>query len=109
MLLATFVTADKSSSRRGAKLSPSETKETLAPGRETIPAPLRRDGGRGTPHPALRATFPPGGRLEGCIIQRREALKGKALGLYCALILFPALPKMSCQAASTLAASSWAS
>ena len=33
-----------------------------------------------TPHPALRATFPPGGRLEGCGIQRREAIKGKALG-----------------------------
>ena len=31
MLLATFVTADKSSSRRGAKLSPSETNTTLAP------------------------------------------------------------------------------
>ena len=38
--MATFVTADKSSSRRGAKLSPSETKKALAPGRETIPAPL---------------------------------------------------------------------
>ena len=35
MLLATFVTADKSSSRRGAKLSPSETKK----------ARLRRCGG----------------------------------------------------------------
>ena len=31
MLLATFVTADKSSSRRGAKLSPSETNNALAP------------------------------------------------------------------------------
>ena len=30
-------------------------------------------------------------------------------GLYCALILLPALPKMSFQAPSTLAASSWAS
>ena len=41
-------------------------------------------GGRrlraGTPHPSRlrRATFPSRGRLEGCIIQRREALKGKA-------------------------------
>jgi len=31
-----------------------------------------------TPHPALRATFPSRGRLEGCIIQHREPLKGKA-------------------------------
>ena len=50
MLLATFVTADKSSSRRGAKLSPAETKKALAPGREIAPsetnnARLRRCGG----------------------------------------------------------------
>ena len=59
------------------------------------------------------------------VIQHREPLKGKAWGgaplsntghsrgrlggLYCALILLPALPKMSFQASSTLAASSWAS
>ena len=33
-----------------------------------------------TPHPALRATFPSRGRLEGCIIQHREPLKGKVWG-----------------------------
>ena len=41
MLLATFVTADKSSSRRGAKLSPSETNNALAPLRgDTSSAPF---------------------------------------------------------------------
>ena len=44
MLLATFVTADKSSLRRGAKLSPSETKKALAPGREIAPAPAAGGG-----------------------------------------------------------------
>ena len=59
------------------------------------------------------------------VIQYREPLKGKAWGgaplsntghsrgrlggLYCALILLPALPNMSFQASSTLAAPSWAS
>ena len=72
-------------------MGPSETKKALVPGREIIRC--GGDGGRGTPHPALRATFPPGGRLwgvpfsntdpargrlEGFVIQRREAIKGKA-------------------------------
>ena len=47
---------------------------------------------------------PQGEGLRGC------ATRGEGLGgLYCALILLPALPKMSFQAPSTLAASSWAS
>ena len=89
MLLATFVTADKSSSRRGAKLSPSETKETLAPGRE-----IARCGGDGGLYAAARLhlirhgfAVPPVslrvGRFADLtrhrrVIQHREPLKGKA-------------------------------
>ena len=169
MLLATFVTEDKSSSRRGAKLSPSETNTTLAPlpltlcegrigcaggvgdyqiapiaarstamGRWRLTPPwygdaaCGRDRRRKTPHPppsgapvSLRVGRSAGLTRHRRVIQHREPLKGKAWGgaplsntghsrgrlggLYCALILLPALPNMSFQAPSTLAASSWAS
>ena len=53
MLLATFVTADKSSSRRGAKLSPSETNNALTPLRGELAFPWR-GGGLRRPHFFLR-------------------------------------------------------
>ena len=88
MLLATFVTADKSGSRRGVKLSPSETRSRAGarnyPRRRQIMR-LRRCAA--TPHPppsgapvSLRV-----GRFADLtrhrrVIQRREPLKGKANG-----------------------------
>ena len=50
-----------------------------------------------------------GGRLEGVPFSNTGHSRGRLGGLYCALILLPALPNMSFQASSTLAASSWAS
>ena len=72
MLLATFVTADKSSLRRGAKLSPSETKKALAPGREIAPAPA---AGRGTKKGPAGPVLLPSFRLHsllGLVLQLLE-------------------------------------
>lgn len=71
--------------------------------------PARRDEGftplRGyTSSVSLRLT--PSPQREGLGAPSRG---GRLGGLYCALILLPALPNMSFQASSTLAASSWAS
>ena len=102
MLLATFVTADKSSSRRGAKLSPSETKKRSRRGAKLPPSetnttltPLRGDASSapfgGTCLPAGRSAGltrhrrviqyrgPPGGRLEG-VRHSRGRLWGMAVG-----------------------------
>ncbi len=89
MLLATFVTADKSSSRRGAKLSPSETNHALTPLRgDTSSAPFggtclpagRSVRGSDTP-PACHST-PRTPQGEGLRVRHshREPLKGKANG-----------------------------
>ena len=50
--------------------------EDAAPYRGKAVFARGRDGGRRTPHPALRATFPPGGRLEGCGGRRKSAYRG---------------------------------
>ena len=60
MLLATFVTADKSSSRRGAKLSPSETR-SRARGREIAPAPAAAGTGSFAPLRGDTSSAPFGG------------------------------------------------
>ena len=89
MLLATFVTADKSSSRRGAKLSPSETNNALTPLRgDTSSAPFggtclpagRSVRGSDTP-PACHST-PRTPQGEGLRVRHshRGPIEGKALG-----------------------------
>ena len=112
---------DKESARAGARNYPRRRQRNA---RVWARLHLIRHG-FAVPPVSLRVGRSAGLTRQRRVIQHREPLKGKALGgaplsntghsrgklggLYCALILLPALPKMSFQASSTLAASSWAS
>ena len=97
--------------RRGLRPPPFETTPwgwAIIKSRQSRP-----EGGFGWQRltPPGMGTPPAGGTGDPSSVSLRltPSPQGEGLGLYCALILLPALPKMSFQAPSTLAASSWAS